>query len=45
MLVYALVLIVTMLINWSPKAIEMKEKLFVKVKSVLPDKKEKEGNR
>lgn len=45
MLVYAIVLIVTMLINWSPKAIEMKEKLFVKVKSVLPGKKEKEGNR
>ena len=41
MLVYAVVLIVTMLINWSPKAIEIKEKILAK----LFKKGKKEGNR
>ena len=32
MLFYAIVLIVMMLINWAPKAIEMRERLFSKFK-------------
>ena len=32
MLFYAIVLIVMMLINWAPKAIEMRERLFSKIK-------------
>ncbi len=43
MLVYAIVLIVTMLINWSPKAIEVKEKLFAKL-SFKVKKNKKEDN-
>ncbi len=31
MLVYAIVLIITMLVNWSPKALEMREKYFGKL--------------
>ena len=45
MLVYAIVLIVTMLINWSPKAIEMKEKLIAGIKKVIPGLGKKEVNR
>ncbi len=41
MLVYAIVLIITMLINWSPKAIEIKEKALAKILK----KGNKEGDR
>lgn len=35
MLVYAIVLIIVMLLNWSPKAVEFKEMLFAKVKGIF----------
>lgn len=39
MLFYAIVLIVMMLINWSPKALEIRERITTKVASWLPKKK------
>lgn len=39
MLFYAIVLIVMMLVNWSPKALEIRERIAVKVRSWLPKKK------
>ena len=39
MLFYAVLLIVMMLVNWSPKALEIREKISVKIKEKLPKKK------
>ena len=38
MLIYAIVLILVMLFNWAPKFIEFRERVSVKVKSLLPKK-------
>lgn len=42
MLFYAVVLIIMMLVNWSPKALEIRERIAVTIRSRLPKKAPKE---